>query len=52
MTTTLYGNPHSENGPARLSGDMVDEVRCGAGSDTVEADPEDVLRDCEQVERG
>ena len=27
MTTTMYGNPHSENKPARVSGDMVDEVR-------------------------
>ncbi|KAI1295827.1 PLP-dependent transferase [Xylaria venustula] len=27
MITNLYGNPHSENSPARLSGDMVDQVR-------------------------
>ncbi|KAI1432815.1 pyridoxal phosphate-dependent transferase [Xylaria sp. CBS 124048] len=27
MMTGLYGNPHSENSPARLSGDMVDQVR-------------------------
>ncbi|KAI1276131.1 PLP-dependent transferase [Xylaria sp. FL0933] len=27
MITSLYGNPHSENSPARLSGDMVDQVR-------------------------
>ncbi|KAJ8132369.1 hypothetical protein O1611_g1257 [Lasiodiplodia mahajangana] len=27
MVTGLYGNPHSENSPARLSGDVVDQVR-------------------------
>ncbi|KAI2624817.1 pyridoxal phosphate-dependent transferase [Xylaria nigripes] len=27
MITGLYGNPHSENSPAKLSGDMVDHVR-------------------------
>ncbi|KAI0847601.1 PLP-dependent transferase [Daldinia vernicosa] len=27
MTTNLYGNPHSENSPAKLSGDVVDQVR-------------------------
>ncbi|KAI1369577.1 pyridoxal phosphate-dependent transferase [Xylaria arbuscula] len=27
MITNLYGNPHSENSPARLSGDVVDQVR-------------------------
>ncbi|KAI3337781.1 PLP-dependent transferase [Ustulina deusta] len=27
MVTSLYGNPHSENSPARLSGDIVDQVR-------------------------
>ncbi|KAI1155234.1 PLP-dependent transferase [Nemania diffusa] len=27
MITGLYGNPHSENSPARLSGDVVDHVR-------------------------
>ncbi|KAI1820742.1 PLP-dependent transferase [Xylaria intraflava] len=27
MMTGLYGNPHSENSPAKLSGDMVDHVR-------------------------
>ncbi|CAJ2513848.1 Uu.00g019670.m01.CDS01 [Anthostomella pinea] len=27
MVTNLYGNPHSENSPARLSGDVVDQVR-------------------------
>lgn len=27
MTSTLYGNPHSANEPARLSGEMVDAVR-------------------------
>jgi molybdenum cofactor sulfurtransferase len=27
MVTGLYGNPHSENTPARLSGDVVDQVR-------------------------
>jgi molybdenum cofactor sulfurtransferase len=27
MVTGLYGNPHSENSPAKLSGDVVDQVR-------------------------
>ncbi|KAI1333989.1 PLP-dependent transferase [Xylariaceae sp. FL0016] len=27
MIANLYGNPHSENAPAKLSGDVVDEVR-------------------------
>ncbi|KAI1180681.1 pyridoxal phosphate-dependent transferase [Nemania sp. FL0916] len=27
MLTGLYGNPHSENSPAKLSGDVVDQVR-------------------------
>ncbi|KAI1503655.1 pyridoxal phosphate-dependent transferase [Biscogniauxia marginata] len=27
MVTNLYGNPHSENSPAKLSGDVVDQVR-------------------------
>lgn len=27
MMAGLWGNPHSENSPARLSGDMVDDVR-------------------------
>ncbi|GAW12201.1 hypothetical protein ANO14919_015620 [Xylariales sp. No.14919] len=27
MVTSLYGNPHSENSPAKLSGDIVDQVR-------------------------
>ncbi|KAI1083611.1 PLP-dependent transferase [Whalleya microplaca] len=27
MVTNLYGNPHSENFPAKLSGDVVDQVR-------------------------
>ncbi|GAP84904.1 putative molybdenum cofactor sulfurase [Rosellinia necatrix] len=27
MVTGLYGNPHSENSPAKLSGDIVDQVR-------------------------
>ncbi|KAK9771154.1 putative Pyridoxal phosphate-dependent transferase [Seiridium cardinale] len=27
MISNLYGNPHSENLPAQLSGDVVDEVR-------------------------
>ncbi|KAH9891388.1 pyridoxal phosphate-dependent transferase [Xylariomycetidae sp. FL2044] len=27
LTTNLYGNPHSENSPAKLSGDVVDAVR-------------------------
>ncbi|KLU83578.1 molybdenum cofactor sulfurase [Magnaporthiopsis poae ATCC 64411] len=27
MTTNLYGNPHSANEPAKVSGDMVDEIR-------------------------
>ncbi|KAI1119620.1 PLP-dependent transferase [Nemania sp. NC0429] len=27
MVTGLYGNPHSENSPAKLSGDVVDHVR-------------------------
>ncbi|ORY66328.1 pyridoxal phosphate-dependent transferase [Pseudomassariella vexata] len=27
MVTNLYGNPHSENSPAKLSGNVVDEVR-------------------------
>jgi molybdenum cofactor sulfurtransferase len=27
LLTNVYGNPHSANEPARLSGDMVDEVR-------------------------
>ncbi|KAI0596266.1 pyridoxal phosphate-dependent transferase [Biscogniauxia sp. FL1348] len=27
MITNLYGNPHSENSPAKLSGDVVDQVR-------------------------
>ncbi|KAJ9157299.1 PLP-dependent transferase [Pleurostoma richardsiae] len=27
MTTSLYGNPHSANKPAQLSGDMVDDIR-------------------------
>lgn len=27
MVANLYGNPHSENSPAKLSGDVVDEVR-------------------------
>ncbi|KAI0861940.1 PLP-dependent transferase [Xylaria cubensis] len=27
MTTGLYGNPHSENSPAKISGHMVDQVR-------------------------
>ena len=27
MVSNLYGNPHSENSPAKLSGDVVDEVR-------------------------
>ncbi|KAH9429057.1 hypothetical protein MCOR27_008435 [Pyricularia oryzae] len=27
MMSNLYGNPHSANEPARLSGEMVDEVR-------------------------
>lgn len=39
MVTGLYGNPHSENSPAKLSGDVVDQVRekmlnfLGASSD-------------------
>ena len=32
--------------------DKVDEVRCGPGTDSVEADAEDILRDCESVSRG
>lgn len=27
MTTNLYGNPHSANEPAKVSGDMVDGIR-------------------------
>lgn len=27
MLSNLYGNPHSENSPARLSGDNVDQIR-------------------------
>lgn len=27
MVANLYGNPHSENSPAKLSGDVVDQVR-------------------------
>ena len=27
LTANLYGNPHSENSPARLSGNVVDSVR-------------------------
>lgn len=30
MTNNLWGNPHSENAPARLSGDTIDSVRCKA----------------------
>lgn len=30
MLTNLWGNPHSENLPARLSGDMVDDIRAKA----------------------
>lgn len=27
MSSNLYGNPHSANGPAKLSGQMVDDIR-------------------------
>ncbi|KAK0632380.1 pyridoxal phosphate-dependent transferase [Immersiella caudata] len=30
MSTGLYGNPHSANQPAKISGDMVDSVRAKA----------------------
>ncbi|VBB72529.1 Putative molybdenum cofactor sulfurase [Podospora comata] len=30
MLNNLYGNPHSENKPAKVSGDMVDEIRLKA----------------------
>ncbi|KAK0673296.1 putative molybdenum cofactor sulfurase [Cercophora samala] len=30
MLNNLYGNPHSENRPAKVSGDMVDEIRLKA----------------------
>ncbi|KAK4186137.1 putative molybdenum cofactor sulfurase [Podospora australis] len=30
MLTNLYGNPHSTNAPAKLSGDMVDSIRLKA----------------------
>jgi len=30
MNTSLYGNPHSANQPAKASGDMVDSVRAKA----------------------
>ncbi|KAK0655738.1 pyridoxal phosphate-dependent transferase [Cercophora newfieldiana] len=30
MSTNLYGNPHSANQPAKISGDMVDAVRAKA----------------------
>ncbi|KAG9249380.1 pyridoxal phosphate-dependent transferase [Emericellopsis atlantica] len=30
MVTNLWGNPHSENLPAKLSGDMVDRIRVRA----------------------
>ena len=40
MITNLYGNPHSENSPAKLSGDVVDEVRLKTLK-FLGADPED-----------
>ncbi|KAF5018390.1 hypothetical protein F66182_9641, partial [Fusarium sp. NRRL 66182] len=39
MMNTLWGNPHSENRPARLSGEMVDSIRAKA-LDFLGADPE------------
>ncbi|KAI1044916.1 hypothetical protein LB505_005196 [Fusarium chuoi] len=38
MIGNLWGNPHSENLPAKLSGDMVDNIRAKA-LDFVGADP-------------
>lgn len=39
MLTNLYGNPHSENSPAKLSGAVVDEVRAKT-LEFLGADPE------------
>ncbi|KAH7163120.1 pyridoxal phosphate-dependent transferase [Dactylonectria estremocensis] len=39
MTSNLWGNPHSENLPAKLSGDMIDSVRIRA-LEFLGADPE------------
>jgi molybdenum cofactor sulfurtransferase len=38
MISAIYGNPHSENEPARMSGEMVDQVRAKT-LDFLGADP-------------